>query len=481
MSHTAYPMNRRDFMKGSAAGAAGVALGGLLAPQCGPASAQKPNIIYIMVDDLGYGDLGCYGQERIRTPRIDQLAAEGLRFTDHYAGSTVCAPSRCCLMTGMHTGHAQVRGNREIRPMGQHPLDAGTLTVARVLQQAGYATGLIGKWGLGGPGSEGIPTNQGFDYFFGYLCQRHAHNYYPEFLFRNEERVPLDGNTMAEPAREDDAGVAVDKVQYSHDLCAEEALQFVERHKDHPFFLYLALTIPHANNEGGDEGMEVPTDEPYSDEDWPQQEKNHAAMITRMDRDVGALMDKLQELGLDENTLVLFTSDNGPHREGGHDPDFFDSNGPLRGIKRDLYDGGIRVPLIARWPGTVQPGTQTDHVSAFWDLLPTAAEVAGVAAPGQTDGISYLPTLTGGNQAAHEYLYWEFNRGGTTRQAVRMGPWKAVRMRPSAPIELYDLSTDIGEQHNIAGAHPDVVATIAPILQSARTESEYWPMQDREQ
>jgi len=478
MSHKHFPMKRRQFLKGVAAGAASLSLSCLSRPEGDLQEGSKPNIIFILADDLGYGDLGCYGQQQIKTPNIDKLAAEGLRFTDHYAGSTVCAPSRCCLMTGLHTGHAYIRGNREVRPMGQEPIPAGTVTVAKLLKEAGYTTALIGKWGLGGPGSTGIPTRQGFDYFFGYLCQRHAHNYYPEFLFRNEERVPLAGNKVGQP-RPDGAGVAVERAQYSHDLMTQEALDFLERSKDKPFFLYLAFTIPHANNEAGKEGMEVPTDQPYSDRDWPQQEKNHAAMITRMDRDVGRIMAHLKELGIDENTLVLFSSDNGPHREGGADPEFFHSNGPLRGIKRDLYEGGIRVPLIARWPGKIEKGRVTAHVSAFWDFLPTAAEIAGVAAPSNIDGISYLPTLLGGKQREHEFLYWEFHEGGSSKQAVRMGKWKALRLRPSAPLELYDLSTDIGEKNNIAGEHPDIVEKIEAYLKTARTESEFWKLREK--
>jgi len=473
-------MKRRAFMK-SCAAAAGIPA----AAKCGgdderrvrvetPAK-RKPNIIYILADDLGYGDLGCYGQSMIRTPNIDRLAAEGMRFTDHYAGSTVCAPSRCCLMTGLHTGHAYIRGNKSTPPSGQEPIPDDTVTVAELLKQAGYATGLIGKWGLGGPGSVGEPNRQGFDYFFGYLCQGHAHNYYPEFLYRNGEEVALEGNRV-EPARYYGAGVAYERAQYSHDLMAGEALRFVERNSGGPFFLYLALTIPHANNEAGKEGMEVPSDEPYGDRDWPQQQKNHAAMITRMDRDVGRLMEKLVELGIDDDTLVIFTSDNGPHREGGADPDFFDSSGPLRGIKRDLYEGGIRVPMIARWPGKVRPGSVTDHLSAFWDFLPTATEMAGTEHPAGIDGISYLPTLLGDGdrQRGHEYLYWEFHEGKATKQAVRAGNWKAVRLRPSGPIELYDLARDIGENDDIAAGHPDVVEKMGRYLDTARSESPIW-------
>ena len=411
----------------------------------------KPNVIYIMADDLGYGDLGCYGQKRIQTPSLDRMAAEGLRFTDYYAGSTVCAPSRCVLMTGLHTGHCQVRNNLEVQPMGQRPLRPGTTTVARLLKQAGYATALVGKWGLGGPGSTGAPDQQGFDYFFGYLCQRHAHNYYPEFLFRNAERVPLAGNKVAKP-REDGAGMAVERGQYAPDLCADEAIKFVEDNKERPFFLYFSPTLPHANNEAGNQGMEVPSLGEYAGLDWPEPQKGHAAMISRLDADVGRLLAKLKELGLDEQTVVFFTSDNGPHQEGGADPNFNDSNGPLRGIKRDLHDGGIRVPLIVRWPGKIRPGTETGLPSASWDFLPTACELAGIEPPADIDGISYLPTLLGDDirQKKHEYLYWEY--GGV--RAVRMGKWKAVGNPRGSGLELYDLEADLGESQNVAATIP---------------------------
>jgi len=473
-------IKRRDFLKGCAAGAAGMTVSCLSGRREEELPVRKPNIIFILADDLGYGDLGCYGQQEIRTPNIDRLAAGGMRFTDHYAGSTVCAPSRCCLMTGLHSGHAYIRGNREVRPMGQLPIPESTITVAELLKQAGYTTGLVGKWGLGPPGSEGIPNRQGFDHFFGYLCQRHAHNYYPEFLFRNGERVPLTGNLLPEPRRGDGAGESVAKSVYSHDRLTGEALWFLDQNRENPFFLYLAYTIPHANNEAGDHGMEVPSDEPYAQRDWPQQQKNHAAMITRMDRDIGILMSRLKELGIDENTLVIFSSDNGPHREGGADPEFFHSSGPLRGIKRDLYEGGIRVPMIARWPGKISAGSVSGHVSAFWDFLPTAAELAGAQAPPAIDGISCLPTLLGKKQQAqHEFLYWEFHEGRASKQAVRMGDWKAVRLSPAEPLELYDLAADIGESNDVAGEHPGVVEKIEAILESARTESEHWQLYER--
>ncbi len=469
-------LSRRGFLKSAGANLAAAAVTGCTQSAGSRGAKQlpdKPNIVFILADDLGYGDLGCYGQKQIQTPNIDQLAAEGMRFTDHYAGTTVCAPSRCSLMTGLHTGHTYVRGNREVQPMGQLPLPTDTVTLPRVLKRAGYTTALIGKWGLGGPDSTGAPNKQGFDYFFGYLCQRHAHNYYPEFLFRNDTRVPLRNKVPG--GRLDGAGVATEKVEYSYDLMEQEALQFIAQNGKGPFFLYLAVTLPHANNEGGKNGMEVPDYGPYADKDWPEPDKGHAAMITRLDRGVGRLMRKLKDLGLDENTIVVFTSDNGPHREGGANPEFFHSSGPLRGIKRDLYEGGIRVPLIARWPGRIKPGAETDHVSAFWDFLPTLAELAGVQSPAYSDGISLLPTLQGRpGQKEHDFLYWEFHEGGSL-QAVRMGRWKAVRPFGKR-LELYDLQTDIGEARNVADDHPDVVANIQKYLTTARTESKFWPL-----
>lgn len=464
--------------------AAGLAAASALVSGCRTSGSKRlagpdqPNIIFILADDLGYGDLGCYGQQVIRTPNIDRMAAEGMLFTDAYAGSTVCAPSRCSLMTGLHTGHAYVRGNKEAKPMGQLPLPEGTVTIPKLLQARGYRTGLIGKWGLGGPGSSGTPNRQGFDYFFGYLCQRHAHNYYPEFLYRNDQRVPLANKVASD--RDDGAGVATEKVEYSHDLIADEALQFIERNRQVPFFLYLALTIPHANNEAGRAGMEVPSYGPYADEDWPEPQKGHAAMITRMDGDVGRLIDKLKELGIDGDTLVLFSSDNGPHAEGGADPAFFHSSGPLRGIKRDLYEGGIRVPLIARWPGRIVAGSGTDHVCAFWDFLPTCCDLAGAIPPDDADGFSFLPTLLGKPvyQRKHRYLYWEFHEQGK-KQAVRMGYWKGVRLNvaadPDGPIELYDLRTDLGETTNVADENPEIVAQMAALMKAAHKPSETWP------
>ncbi|UCH36678.1 MAG: arylsulfatase [Armatimonadota bacterium] len=426
--------------------------------------ARKPNIIFILADDLGYGNLGCYGQKLVKTPELDRMAAEGIRFTQHYAGSTVCAPARCALMTGLHTGHARVRGNARV------PLLPEDVTVAEVLKSAGYATGIVGKWGLGEPDTTGVPNRQGFDYWFGYLNQGHAHNYYPDYLWRNEERVEIPGNADGKQ------GV------YSHDLFTDEALDFVTRSKDNPFFLYLAYTIPHANNELSREtgdGMEVPDYGPYAGESWPQVEKGFAAMVTRMDRDVGRLVSLLQEHGIDEDTVILFTSDNGPHREGGHNPEFFNDSGPLRGMKRDLYEGGIRVPMIARWPGKIRPGTVSDQVWAFWDFLPTAAEIAGAEPPAGIDGISMLPALLGKSQKNAEHLYWEFFEGGF-QQAVRVGDWKAVRRPPYAGIELYDLANDLREEHNVAMEHPEVVARIAGIMEQARTDSPDFPVPGRQ-
>ncbi|HJN17613.1 MAG TPA: arylsulfatase [Armatimonadota bacterium] len=423
---------------------------------------RKPNIIFIMTDDLGYGDLGCYGQQVIQTPHIDRLAAEGVRFTDCYAGSTVCAPSRCVLMTGKHTGHCHVRGNARV------PLRPEDVTVAELLRGQGYTTGTIGKWGLGEPDTTGIPNRQGFDYWFGYLNQKNAHNYYPEFLWRNEEKVTLEGNLEGA------------KSEYTHDIFTQEALHFVDDHKDDPFFLYLPYTIPHANNELGrdsGDGMEVPDYGSYADEKWKQPQKGHAAMITRMDRDIGSLLSLLAELDLEKDTLLFFTSDNGPHKEGGADPEFFNSSGPLKGYKRDLYEGGIRVPMIARWPGMIRPG-ESDQPWAFWDFLPTACQFAGAKPPSDIDGISMLPAVFGREQQSHEFMYWEFHERGFN-QAVRMGDWKAVRKGFDEPIELYDLSEDIGETNDVAGEQPDVVATIEDYLKTARVDSEEFPVEKK--
>ena len=438
---------------------------------------RKPSIIFILADDLGYGDLGRYGQTKIKTPNLDKLAAEGMRFTSFYAGSTVCAPSRCALMTGLHTGHAIIRGNAKV------PLRPQDLTVAEVLQQAGYHTALIGKWGLGNPNTTGVPQKKGFDEFFGYLDQTHAHDYYPDYLWRydpaTDAKPGYDGRVEFTQNQGGKKGV------YVNDLFTSAALKFMGINKPEPlnnfkpFFLYLAYTIPHANNEAGQRtgnGMEVPSDAPYSDQPWPAAEKNKAAMITRLDGYVGQLLDKLKELKIDESTIIFFSSDNGPHKEGGVDPKFLQSSGPLRGIKRDLYEGGIRVPLIVRWPGKIKPGTVNEQAWAFWDFLPTAAEVASAKVPQKLDGISLLPALLGKPQTnGHDFLYWEFHEGGF-QQAVRMRDWKAVRPQAGAPLELYNLSTDLGEKQNAAAESPEVVARIEEYLKGSRTESEQWPI-----
>jgi arylsulfatase A-like enzyme len=431
--------------------------------------APKPNIIFILADDLGYGDLGCYGQTKIQTPNLDRFAAEGMRFTQAYAGSPVCAPSRAVLLTGRHVGHTRIRGNSTL------PLLPEEVTVAEVLKPAGYVTGAVGKWGLGLEGSTGTPSRQGFDEWFGFLSQTLAHNYYPTQLWRSSRSLGYD-----QPLEDEPVPIAANfggaKGRYAQDLFTMAATNFVRVNKLAPFFLYLAYTIPHAHNELKDKGMEVPSDAPYSQEDWPQPEKNKAAMITRLDADIGRLLAQLKALQIESNTVVFFTSDNGPHKEGGVRPDFFRSSGLLRGLKRDVYEGGIRVPMLVRWPGRIAPGTVSDQVWHFPDFLPTAAEIAGVQPPPGVDGISILPTLLGQAQTnQHEYLYWEFHEGGS-KQAVRLGDWKGVRLEPGQPLELYDLKTDAGETKNVAAAHPDVVARIEAILKTARTESEPWPL-----
>ncbi len=446
--------------------------------------SSKPNIIWIMADDLGYGDLGSYGQTQIQTPHLDRMAAEGIRFTDAYAGFTVCAPSRSVLMTGRHTGHTRVRRN------GSPGLLDEDVTVAELLKEQGYATALIGKWGLGMEDSPGAPWRQGFDNFFGYLSQGHAHNYYPEFLMRLGDRVPLRNEIVPSGRYNGMSGVAVKRVDYSHDLLMDDALNWLQEHSSEPFFLYLALTIPHANNEagsregGGDPGMqnvkaelgahrerigmEVPDAGIYAGKDWPGPQKGAAAMISYMDEGVGRLFDALKRHGIDENTLVFFTSDNGPHKEGGNDPFFFDSNGPLQGYKRSLHDGGIRVPMIARWPGKAPAGATSDFVWYFADFLPTVADLLGFEIPESIDGISVLPTLTGARQErVDRFLYW----GGTAgnAEAVRWGKWKAVREGPEEPIELFDLTIDPGEENNVAAENQAVVDVIRQYLDQAVT------------
>jgi len=461
-------VTRREFLRVAGFGAAG-ALAGCRLPAEEPAAApaRPPNILFILADDLGYGDLGCYGQKKVKTPHLDALAAEGMRFTQVYSGSTVCAPSRCALMTGYHTGHCRVRGNAAV------PLRPEDVTAAEVLKRAGYATALIGKWGLGEPGTTGVPNKKGFDYFFGYLNQRHAHNSWPTYLWRNEDRVALKNVVPQEDPV--GAGVASEKREFSNDLFTKEALEYVGRSKDKPFFLYLSYTVPHANNEAAKQGMEVPSDEPYAAEPWPQVEKNFAALVTRMDADIGRLMAELKRLGLDGDTVVFFSSDNGPHKEGGHDPTFFWSSGPLRGTKRDLTDGGIRVPTIVRWPGRVKAGSVSDQVWAFWDFLPTAAEIAGAEPPKGIDGISMLPALLGRSEKGRDYLYWEFHERGF-HQAVRMGDFKGIRHGLDGKVELYNLRDDVGEAHDLAAEKPDVVKQVEEVLRTSRTDSAEFPV-----
>lgn len=444
-------------------------------------SSARPNIVFILADDLGYGDLGCYGQTTLATPHLDAMAREGLRFTRHYAGSTVCAPSRCVLMTGLHTGHCRIRGN------GPGQLQASDVTFATLLRQAGYATGAFGKWGIGNPPPLDDPQRHGFDEFYGYVNMYHAHNYYPEFLIRNGRKEPL-RNRLFEDWRakrtgpQEGAGVAEVAVDYAPHLIAREALDFVRRHQDEPFMLYYALNLPHANNEGGGDprigrnGMRVPDWGPFENRPWPAQEKGFARVIQYIDEDVGRILDLLRELNLAENTLVLFTSDNGPHQEGGHKVDFFDSNGPLRGWKRDLYDGGVRVPLIAWWPKTIAPGRTSDVLSGFQDFFPTLLELAGVDRIPSTDGVSLVPVLRGEPMPRqHEFLYWEFyEQGGKT--AVVTPRWKAVRRNvlknPQGPVELYDLQQDEGEQRDVAAEHPDVVARLTRFMEQSHRPSE---------
>ncbi len=428
------------------------------------ARGAKPNIIYIMADDLGYGDLGAYGQETLRTPNLDRLAANGLRFTDHYAGNTVCRPSRLYLWTGLHAGHAPIHSNAGYQFQNDEP------TVAELLKRAGYATGGIGKWAMGGVGTPGHPNKNGFDHWVGYLDQGRAHNYYPPYLWKNKSKLPLEGNVlMGKKGAKRRVAKPDHRVTYSHDVMTDHALDWIRRHADGPFLFHAHYTIPHANNQGGrvtGNGMEVPSYGPFADKDWPETEKGFAAMVHRLDRDVGRLVSLLQELGIAKNTLILFTSDNGPHHEGGHNHKFFNSNGPLRGFKRDLYEGGIRVPMIAYWPGTIEAGRVTDHPSAFWDFLPTACALAGAEPPENIDGISYLPTLVGeaDKQKTHDALYWAYRN----KEALRKGKWKAVKPGKNQAVELYNLEKDIGEQENLADERPDLTKRLKARMKQAR-------------
>jgi arylsulfatase A len=493
-------IRRREFLKRAGWGAAAAGWPGLFS-RCRSAPTAPPNIVFVLADDLGYGELGCYGQRKIRTPHIDRLAAEGILFTQHYSGSPVCAPSRCNLLTGKHTGHSYIRDNDEMGERGdvwhdlslegQRPLLHETATIGTLLKNAGYRTGAVGKWGLGGPGSTGQPNSQGFDFFYGYLCQRLAHNYYPPYLWKNNNKEILGGNEYFYPHQRfpqdkdphDRAAYArySGKV-YSSDRITEEALGFIRKQSARPFFLYLAFTIPHA-------ALQVPEDSlreyegafpetPYlGDKGYlphPTPRAAYAAMVSRMDRSIGQVLALLQSLGIDRNTLVFFSSDNGPTYNGGTDSEFFQSAGPLRGLKGSLYEGGIRVPLVARWPGRIKPGTTTDHLSAFWDVLPTLTDLLGVSSPPDSDGVSFLPTLLGqpGEQKQPDYLYWEYQG----KQALRMRQWKAIRTAGDQDWELYKLDDDIGETRNLASEHPGLIKEIAQAMAAARTESKLFPL-----
>jgi arylsulfatase A-like enzyme len=451
---------RRAFLNLSLLSAAGLAQ---------VARPRRPNIVWIMADDLGYGDLGCYGQKIIRTPHLDRMAGEGMRFTDAYAGCTVCAPSRSVLMTGYHMGHASVRSNP-----GGVPLLASDVTVAECLKQGGYRTGGFGKWGLGDNGTDGAPWKQGFDEFFGYLNQVHAHWFYPEFLYDNDRRHPLPANAGGRHGT------------YSHDVIADRGLDFIRRNKDGPFFCYLAFTLPHLELLVPDDSMRPYRgkldEKPYIDPrkhyaDQPEARAAYAGMVSRLDRDVGRVLELLKQLRIDGNTIVFFTSDNGSAVPLWGE-DYFRSTGGLRGHKQNLYEGGIRVPMIARWPGHIPRGTINDHRWAFWDVLPTLCDIAGVESPSGIDGRSVLPALHGRKQAAAEFMYWEQPRYIAAKaefpdeipmQAVRWGEWKALRPKPDATIELYNLSSDPGEKVDLSRTEPEVLARIEKYLSTART------------
>lgn len=429
--------------------------------------ADKPNIIYILADDLGYADVGFNGQKHMKTPNIDKMRSEGMSFTQHYSGSTVCAPSRSCLMTGQHTGRTRVRGN------GPGHLLKEDVTVAEVLQKAGYKTACIGKWGLGTYEDAGAPDKKGFDHFFGYIDQRRAHHYYQDYMWRNGKKEMYPDNPKK-------------RNKYSHDLFTDDAMSFIEKNKANPFFLYLAYTIPHVDLDVPQDSIKpflhLPEKGPYKGGHYISCEKpraTFAGMVARLDDHVGKILNQLKELGIDKNTLVIFTSDNGPTSAGGADPDFFNGNGDFKGIKRDLYEGGVRIPFVAHWPGKIAANSTTDHISAFWDFMATCSEIAGVDVPSQSTGVSYLPTLLGENseQKKSPYLYWEFyEKGG--KQAIRKGKWKGVRLNLlkniDAPMELYDLDTDPGETKNIASQYPEVVKALLADINNARVESQLY-------
>lgn len=461
---------------------------------------DRPNIVFILADDLGYRELGCYGQAKIRTPHLDQLAAEGLRLTQHYSGNAVCAPSRCVLMTGRDPGHAWIRNNSEMQPEGQKPIPASEVTIAELLKAQGYVTGAFGKWGLGGPGSEGDPLNQGFDRFFGYNCQRHAHSFYPDYLWSNSERVALKNNPPVPGHAKLKAGVdpldprSYDEFKgqdYAPDRIREAAMEFITENKERPFFLYYPTTLPHV-------ALHVPDEElrPYLELGWDDPpftaagggytphftpRAAYAAMISRMDRDVGLLLKHLKELDLEENTLVVFSSDNGTtHLDQEVDYRFFDSVGNLRGLKGSLYEGGVRVPAIVRWPGHVAAGKSSDFLGGFEDWLPTLLEVAGAkeAIPEVVNGISLLPLLTTGSQSEREYLYREFPGYGG-QQSLRVGRWKAIRQNldvGQVKTELYDISTDVSESQNVAELNPEIAESMELKMFQHRRPSSLFPL-----
>lgn len=452
-------MKRRDFIKLSTTALTGGALSMNANAFAQDNSKARPNIIFIMADDLGYGDLGCYGQKYIKTPNIDKLAQEGLLFTQAYAGGPVCTPSRCVLMTGMHNGHGAARDNI---PHYHTYLQEDDITVAEVLKKAGYRCGGVGKWSLGDAGTVGRATNQGFDRWFGYLNQDHAHYYYPEYLDDDDGRMELTGNTES-------------REHYSHDLMTEEALKFIRENKNTPFFLYGAFTVPHfASKDEDEDGLAVPSTAPYTDKDWDERSRKYAAMIDRLDKDVGRIVNLVEELGLTDNTLIIFTSDNGGHFDVA---EFLNTSGPLRGFKRDLYEGGIRVPFIARWPGVVPAGRTSTEIIAFQDMLPTFAELAGTETPDDIDGISVVKALKGGQLSYNKYLYWDYGHcRGRYDQAVRTGSWKGIRFGRGERIQLYNLTNDIGETNDIADQHPDIVKTIEEIMDGAVKENPRYPV-----
>lgn len=465
-------------------------------PSLARAQQTAPNVLFVMADDLGWGELGSFGQRHIPTPHLDRLAAQGMSLTSHYSGSPVCAPSRCVLLTGKHTGHAWVRNNwenggwGEHQPEGQYPLPRGIPSLPRALQSAGFATCAIGKWGLGGPVTSGAPNLQGFDHFFGYLCQRKAHNYYPVHLWRNTERVPLEGNRWFKAHQKISAALEDGEYQkryaggtYAPDAMLEEALGWLDKNGKQPFFLYYPSPIPHVSLQVPEQDLEAfPGEwdsEPYLGQrgylPHPRARAAYAAMVAHLDREVGALLAKLEELGVAHNTIVVFTSDNGPTYNGGTDSEFFESAGPFRGLKGSMYEGGIRVPTIVRWPGRIAPGSTSNHPSGFQDWYPTLTEICAAEVPKDTDGLSLVPTLLGrGQQAEHEVLYWEL--GG--KQALRAGRWKLVRngiKGPNPKTELFDLERDPGESKNLAKAEPEVLARMLALADANRTPSPVFP------